>query len=217
MPLTDGSRGTEAGGGCSEEYCVYCYKEGRFTQDLNMSQMIEFCARFNDQMNEQTGRCLTPEQAKERMRLFFPNLKRWQLPERRSIVEQAEALLAQCSKVTLASVGADGFPRPVSMSKGLTSGCNEVWMATGADSEKAADFRKSPKAGLCYDCLGDSVSLRGTVEIVDDDQTRMKMWQERYIGHFPGGPTDPNYILLHFVGSEATIWINGIFARERLR
>lgn len=217
MPLDDGNRGTEAGGGCSDEYCVWCYKEGRFTQDFNMGQMIEFCARFTDQMNEQTGLDLTPEQAKERMRLSFPHLKRWQRPERRSIVEQAEALLAQCTEVTLASVGADGFPRPVPMSKGRTSGCNEVWMATGADSEKVADFRRSPKAGLCYDCLGDSVALRGTVEIVDDDRIRTQMWQEWYIAHFPGGPSDPNYVLLHFVGTEATIWINGTFARKRLR
>ncbi|MDE5637609.1 MAG: pyridoxamine 5'-phosphate oxidase family protein, partial [Alistipes sp.] len=180
MPLDEEYKGTNADRSRSEDYCSYCYEEGRFTQDFSMSQMIEFCARFTDQMNEHTDLNLTPEQAKERMRRIFPGLKRWRRKDGRSIVEKAAALLAQCGEVTLASVGADGFPRPVPISKGRTSGCNEVWMATSADSQKVADFRNNPKAGLCYDCLGDSVALRGTVEIVDDDQTRARMWQERY-------------------------------------
>lgn len=77
MPLTADNKGTNADGSSNEEYCIYCYKDGTFTQDFTMEQMIEFCAQFTDQMNEQAGWNLTPEQAKEQMRRFFPNLKRW--------------------------------------------------------------------------------------------------------------------------------------------
>lgn len=216
MPLTDDNKGTNADGSRNEDYCMYCYKEGRFTQDFNMNQMIEFCAQFTDQMNKEAGWNLTPEQAKAQMRELFPHLKRWRQPQSSTVIEKAAALLAQCSAVTLASVNADGFPRPVPMAKGRTAGCNEVWIATGADSEKVADFRANPKAGLCYSYLGDSVALRGTVEIVTDDKIRNDMWQDWYIAHFPGGPADPNYLLLHFVGTEATVWINGEFVREKL-
>lgn len=38
------------------------------------------------------------------------------------------------------------------------------------------------------------------------------MWQEYFINYFPGGPADPNYVLVHFIGNEATIWINREFA-----
>ncbi len=55
---------------------------------------------------------------------------------------------------------ADGFPRPVPMDKGHTKGCNEVWVATGADSVKTADFRMNPKAGLCYSFYGDSAHVQ---------------------------------------------------------
>ena len=61
-----------------------------------------------------------------------------------------------------------------------------------------------------------ATALRGTVEIVRDDETRRTMWQDSFIDHFPGGPTDPDYILLHFIGTEATILINGDFAREHV-
>lgn len=79
MPLTDDILGTNADGSTNEDYCTYCYTAGAFTRpaDCTMEQMIEFCARFNDEMNEHTGLNLTPEQAKERMRQLFPTLKRW--------------------------------------------------------------------------------------------------------------------------------------------
>ncbi len=216
MPLTDDNWGTNADGSRNEEYCIYCYKGGKFTQDFTMNQMIEFCVQFTDQMNEQAGWNLTPEQAKEQMRRFFPNLKRWKQKDERTIVEKATALLAHCSEVTLASINADGFPRPVPMTKGPTAGCSEVWMAAGADSVKVADFKTNPKAGLCYSFYGDSVALRGTVEIVTEDGIRKEMWQEGYIAHFPGGPTDPNYVLLHFIGTEAAFWINGEFVHRHI-
>jgi len=77
MPLTAGNKGTDADGSTNDDYCVYCYKDGKFTQDMTMEQMIDFCARFTDEINRQSGWSLTPEQAKEQMRRFFPTLKRW--------------------------------------------------------------------------------------------------------------------------------------------
>ncbi len=188
MPLTADNKGTNADGSYNEDYCIYCYKDGRFTQDLTMEQMIEFCAQFTDQMNEQAGWNLTPEQAKEQMHRLFPNLRRWKQKDERTIIEKATALLAQCKEVTLASINTDGAPRPVPMSKGHTVGYNEVWMATGADSVKVADFKINSKAGLCYSFYGDSVALRGTVEIITDDSIRKEMWQDWYINHFRVSP-----------------------------
>lgn len=77
MPLTADNKGTNAGGSSNEDYCIYCYKDGRFTQDFTMEQMIEFCAQFTDEINKQSGQNLTQEQAKDMMRQFFPHLKRW--------------------------------------------------------------------------------------------------------------------------------------------
>lgn len=78
MPLDDENRGTNADGSRNEDYCVYCYEGGRFLQDVTMEQMIDHCARFTDEINRQSGQNMTREQAKEMMRRFFPQLKRWQ-------------------------------------------------------------------------------------------------------------------------------------------
>ena len=42
MPLTDEILGTNADGTNNEDYCIYCYKDGGFTQDMTMEQMIDW-------------------------------------------------------------------------------------------------------------------------------------------------------------------------------
>ena len=46
MPLTDEVLGTNADGTKNEDYCMYCYKDGKFLQDCTMDEMIEHCAQF---------------------------------------------------------------------------------------------------------------------------------------------------------------------------
>lgn len=78
MPLNDPSvMGTETGGSLNEEYCCYCYKDGKFTQDITMDEMIEHCAQFLDDFNKDSGSNLTREQAIAGMKEYFPSLKRW--------------------------------------------------------------------------------------------------------------------------------------------
>ena len=80
MPLTPEILGTNADGSKNEEYCIYCYKDGAFTGDFNMEQMVEFCSQFVDEFNKNTGKSLTREEYKVELRKYFPTLKRWRLP-----------------------------------------------------------------------------------------------------------------------------------------
>ena len=80
MPLKDDILGTNADGTKSEEYCMYCYKDGAFTGDFNMEEMVQFCAQYVDEFNKNTGQKLNKEEYKEVLRKFYPSLKRWQLP-----------------------------------------------------------------------------------------------------------------------------------------
>lgn len=86
MPLNENNLGANADGTPNGDYCVYCFKDGVFTQDFTMEQMIEFCAQFTDQINKEAGWSLTPEQAKEQMRRFFPYLKRWKKKDDKTLL-----------------------------------------------------------------------------------------------------------------------------------
>ena len=80
MPLTNEILGTNADGSKNEEYCIYCYKDGAFTGDFNMEQMVEFCSQFVDEFNKNTGKNLTREEYKVELHKYFPTLKRWRFP-----------------------------------------------------------------------------------------------------------------------------------------
>ena len=77
MPLTDEVLGTNADGSKNEEYCMYCYNDGKFLQDCTMEEMIEFCSQFVDEVNKNMPKPMTKDEYKGMMRQFFPTLKRW--------------------------------------------------------------------------------------------------------------------------------------------
>ena len=77
MPLSDENRGTNADGSKNDDYCMYCYQNGKFTNDCTMDEMIEFCAQFVDEVNKNMPKPMTEEEYKDMMRQYFPMLKRW--------------------------------------------------------------------------------------------------------------------------------------------
>ena len=77
MPLTDEVLGTNADGSKNEDYCIYCYKDGKFLQDCTMDEMIEYCAQFINTVNEGLPNPITKEEYIGQMKMYFPNLKRW--------------------------------------------------------------------------------------------------------------------------------------------
>ncbi len=76
MPLTEDVLGTNADGSKNFDYCIYCYKDGAFTGDFTMEEMVEFCAQFVDQYNKDAGQHLSKEEYKEMLRSYYPNPKR---------------------------------------------------------------------------------------------------------------------------------------------
>ena len=74
MPLGPGFFGTDANGAEISEYCMYCYKNGVFTNpDLTLEEMIDVSVKhMKNELN------MPEEEARENARSVIPNLKRWQ-------------------------------------------------------------------------------------------------------------------------------------------
>lgn len=80
MPFTDELSGTNADGSKSEDYCLYCLKDGAFTADFTMEEMAEYCSAYVGEYNAHTGQQLSQSEYKQVLLSFFPTLKRWNLP-----------------------------------------------------------------------------------------------------------------------------------------
>ena len=78
MLLTEEIKCTNADGSKNEDYCIYCYKDGAFTRDCTMEEMIDFCAQYVDEVNKNMPRPMTQEEYKQMMRQYFPKLKCWE-------------------------------------------------------------------------------------------------------------------------------------------
>ena len=74
MPLDDEKvLGTNKDGSLNNDYCSYCFKDGEYTYDCTMEEMIATCAEYSDKWEPPVSK----EEATAQMRQFFPMLKRW--------------------------------------------------------------------------------------------------------------------------------------------
>ena len=78
MPMeTPEMYGTNADSSKNEDYCTYCFKDGKFTQDVSMDEMIEVCIKYLDEFNKDSEKKVTADEARTMMKEYFPSLKRW--------------------------------------------------------------------------------------------------------------------------------------------
>lgn len=130
------------------------------------------------------------------------------------IEEKASLLLEKCDVVTLASINEKGYPRICAVSKIKSNGFSEIYFITSKRSHlngKATHFRNNPKASVCYYLGGDSVSLIGTVEMIEDLGEKRKFESACDRRFFKNGVDDPKCVILQFRPIEATFWIEGKF------
>ena len=75
MPLGEEKElhGTQADGTINPDYCIYCYRNGDFTADITMEEMINSCIPFMLQAHPE----LAPAKARAMMHAVLSQLKRW--------------------------------------------------------------------------------------------------------------------------------------------
>ena len=72
MPITDKNQlGKNSDGSINNDYCKYCYENGKFIDDVSMEEYIEMCSQFGAQAN------MSNEEMKNLCKNLFPTLKRW--------------------------------------------------------------------------------------------------------------------------------------------
>lgn len=138
----------------------------------------------------------------------------------RELEEKAGILLEKCNVLTLASVNENGYPRICAISKIKTDGFSEIYFMTSKRSHlngKATHFENNTKASVCYHLGGDSVTLIGNVEIIEDMDEKRKFEKDCDRRFFKKGIEDPKCYVLRFRTNGATFWIEGKFRTCKYR
>lgn len=77
MPMSAEHNSTNKDSSINTTYCNYCYKEGEFTSDVTMDEMIEQCVQYLDEFNKDSDKQFTRVEAIAQMKQYFPQLLRW--------------------------------------------------------------------------------------------------------------------------------------------
>lgn len=130
------------------------------------------------------------------------------------IEQKATALIEKCSVATLTSITEKGYPRTCVLSIAKAEGFSDIYFITSKRSHingKATHFETNPKSSVCYYTEGDSVTLIGNVEFIEDKKLQESVWNETDRKFFKNGIDDPKFRLIKFHTLEATFWIEEKF------
>jgi len=114
-------------------------------------------------------------------------------------------LIDKCKTSFVGSIDGDGFPNIKAMlPPGDRDGIKTLWFATNISSERVTQFRKNPKASVYFYSrrFFRGVMLRGTMEILEDEESRKRFWEEGDEIYYPQGVNDPDYCVLRFTAKD---------------
>ncbi len=221
MPMNDESVfGTNRDGSKNSDYCIYCYKNGAFVQNFTMDEMIEHCAQFVGDVNKGLPQPITREEYIGQMKMYFPQLKRWRAglsitnpaqtnPALMGIKELIGQMADTLPITYISSVDESGFPWVKAMlSPRVREGIKVFYFTTNTFSLRVAHYKANHKASI-YFCDTDGfrgMMLRGTMEVLTDDNTKKMIWRDGDTEYYPGGVTDPNYCVLRFTAIDGRFY-----------
>jgi len=111
----------------------------------------------------------------------------------------------------IGSVDADGFPNMKAMlPPRQREGIKTFWFTTNTSSMRVAQYRANPNACVYfYDKrFFRGVMLKGTMEVLEDAETKKLIWRDGDTIYYAGGVTDPDYCVLKFTAQSGRYYAN---------
>ncbi len=103
----------------------------------------------------------------------------------------------------IASADDEGFPNMKAMLMPRKVDGNSFYFSTNTSSMRVSQYRKNPKASIYFFNKGrfryEGVMLVGTMEILEDDETKREIWRTGDTMFYKKGVNDPDYCVLKFI------------------
>jgi len=111
----------------------------------------------------------------------------------------------------IGSVDGDGFPNmKAMMAPRKREGIKELWFTTNTSSVRVKQYRKNPQASVYFfdRRFFQGVMLVGTMEVLEDSESKEMIWSEGDTMYYPLGVTDPDYCVLKFTAKKGRCYRN---------
>lgn len=125
--------------------------------------------------------------------------------------QTVENMIDKGSTVFISYVDNEGFPITKAMLKPRErQGIKVFWFSTNTSSNKVKFFRENPKASIYFvdKRFFRGVSLVGTVEVLETNEAKERIWQEGDTMYYKKGVTDPDYCVLKFTATKGRYYSN---------
>ena len=113
--------------------------------------------------------------------------------------------------VYLSYIDSRGFPTTRAMlAPREREGVRVFWFSTNTSSQKVAAFRRNPKGSIYFvdRLFFRGVSLSGTVEVLEDPESKERLWRRGDTKYYSRGVTDPDYCVLRFTAERGRYYRN---------
>ncbi len=105
----------------------------------------------------------------------------------------------------IGSVDEDGFPNIKAMLAPRERDGAAFYFTTNTSSMRVEQYRRNPKASVYFYHWGrfryTGVMLKGTMEVLTDQETKDRIWRTGDTMFYKKGVTDPDYCVLRFTAT----------------
>jgi general stress protein 26 len=111
----------------------------------------------------------------------------------------------------ISSVDKDGFPNTKAMlPPRKRDGIRTFWFTTNTSSMRVSQYRDNPNACIyfCDKRFYRGIMLKGTMEVLEDAESKELIWREGDTMYYSEGVTDPDYCVLRFTAVSGRFYGN---------
>jgi general stress protein 26 len=111
----------------------------------------------------------------------------------------------------ISSIDDSGFPNTKAMlSPRKRIGIKVFYFPTNTSSMRVLQYEKNPKACIYFfdKRFFRGVMLRGTMEVLEDADSKEMIWKKGDTQYYAGGVTDPDYCVLKFTAQNGRYYSN---------
>ena len=124
--------------------------------------------------------------------------------------DQGLELVNNSKAVMLGTIGKDGFPQIKALMNMKNDGLKEFWFSTNTSSKRVQCVKDDNRACVYFVDKDNfqGLMLKGTLEVLQDIESRKMLWNDASKRFYPLGVEDPDYSVLHFVADKGNYYSN---------